>query len=569
MSRTEETGYRQLRLLKDVLEHQAGTISVQGLQNRLKRMGKDLNLRLSYISMQGRVLADSGLALEQIPQMPDHSDRPEIVQALSGDIGKSIRYSDTLHTRFLYLAVQMAEIKGVVPGVLRLAMPYSQIEDLLHAIHLQMLFVAILVLAISGLLGWLLSRRIVLQISGLSQGLKRLGRQKDYELLSPETSKEFRPIVSGVNELIKRVDQDLTIISRQRDELKTVLNSLGEGVMLLDVHKRVRHANKVLEKMSLIPGSPKGRKPLELFRSLQIEAALDRYLVEGLQEPVEFRIEVPTERFFRVRIAPVQSLQTVAVEFIVVLQEITEQKRLEQMRKDFVANVSHELKTPLTSIKGYAEAVLGIETGDKDRVRSFMDIILNNVEKMNNLVQDLLQLARLESPQVKSEPGPVDLFEAVNRAWEICAPLARDKQATLEKDLPETDQKVRFDPDQLVRVLINLIGNALKYGPRGQQISIRAEETETQWVISVENEGPTIPESIQSRLFERFFSAEVEMPESGLPGSGLGLSICKHILENRGGRIWVQSPAPGKREGSVFSFSIPKGEESEGVRSEE
>ncbi|MFW6055460.1 MAG: sensor histidine kinase, partial [Thermodesulfobacteriota bacterium] len=493
-----------------------------------------------------------------VPQLPDHSDRPEVVRARSGQIGKSIRYSHTQHTEFLYLAVQTDKIKGVAPGFLRLARPYTQVESLLHSIHLKMLLAAFLVLAASVLLSWLLSRRIVLQIFGLSQGLKRLGRGKDYEQLNPDTSQELRPIVAGVNKLIKRVDQDLRTISRQRDELETVLDSLGEGVMLLDVHKRVRHANRVLEEMSFIPGSPVGRRPLELFRSLQIEAALDRYLVDGLQEPVEFRIKIHKDRYFQVRIAPVQSHQTAAAQFIVVLREITEKRRLEKMRKDFVANVSHELKTPLTSIKGYAETALETAGGENARIRQFLEIILKNVEKMNNLIQDLLGLARLESLQNERKSEPVSLLEAVNRAWEVCAPLARDKQVSLDLDLPEPDIEVRFDPDQLVRVLVNLIENALKYGPRGQRISIRARESERQWLVSVENQGPLIPESIQGRIFERFFTARAEGAESGQPGSGLGLSICKHILENRGGRIWVQSPVPGREEGSVFSFSIPR-----------
>ncbi|MCF8108489.1 MAG: cell wall metabolism sensor histidine kinase WalK [Desulfohalobiaceae bacterium] len=559
LEQTKGSAQKQLRLLIGVLSREDRIKDDYDLQVLLQAMGKDLNLRLSYISREGQVIADSGVSWNTIPELEDHSNRPEVREALAGKTGRSIRYSQSLHTRFMYLAQATPKIGTLEPGILRLAMPYSQVSSLLRPIHLDMLVVASASILLSIGLSWLLARRISNHIGVLSRRTALIGDNERYVPLHLKTTKELNPLVSSVNALVERVNQDFAIISRQKMELEAVLDNLGEGILLFDEGKKVRLANKALQETALISGSPVGRKPLELIRSLALDEALDRCIASPQDlEPLELKITIPGQRFFECRIVSVRSVVNDEQEFLVVLKEVTEQKRLEQMRKDFVANVSHELKTPLTSIKGYAEAILEGPAGKHESVQGFMQIILKNAGKMDTLIQDLLQLAKLESLQERIKSGLVDLPSAINRAWEICAPLAEEREVVLNLRLPEGRTEVISDHDQLVRVLVNLIENALKYGPHGQTISIRAEAKRNHWVVAVEDQGPGIPASIQGRVFERFFKAEVESSGSRTPGSGLGLSICKHILENQGGQIWVQSPATEHMEGTIFFFSLPR-----------
>jgi two-component system phosphate regulon sensor histidine kinase PhoR len=558
LSQAEQNGLKQLRLLRGLLQHQDDLHTPRDLHNYLQKMGSDLGLHLSYIAPDGALIADSEINWEALASVTGLARLPEIQQALDKKQGMHIRESEDSESQYIHLTLQCNALPGVTPGILKLTIPDSEMTEVLSSIQLDMFLTALLLIVLSVLVSWLVARQIGHQILSVSRKTQHIGSDNRYQPLELETTRELTPLVTSVNELIKRVNTDFEIISRQKEERDTVLNSLGEGVMVLDTTKRIRMANRIITTISLASGDPIGRKPMELFRSIALDGALDQCIVQDRTNPLTLQVVIPKERFFEINIVPIRSALNQTKELIVVFKEMTEQKRLEQMRKDFVANVSHELKTPLTSIKGYAEAILDGPVGNNPSVQNFIQIILKNAGKMEALIQDVLQLAKLESLQEKFQPELVDIPSAIHRAWEICTPSAKERNITLHLSLPETQIEVLSDYDQLVRVLVNLIENAIKYGPVEQEITISAKETQSEWTVFVENQGPSIPESLQDRLFERFFKAEVPASGNRTPGSGLGLAICKHIIENQGGRIWVQSPAPESLEGAIFSFSLPK-----------
>jgi two-component system phosphate regulon sensor histidine kinase PhoR len=240
----------------------------------------------------------------------------------------------------------------------------------------------------------------------------------------------------------------------------------------------------------------------------------------------------------------------------VVFHDISELKRLEKVRRDFVANVSHELRTPLTSIKGYAETLLAEEEGVRGDGRSFLEIILKHANHMSKMVDDLLQLARLEARHETLEPGAVDAAEALQSAWKECAALAAAQNVHLENLLLEEGVTVRADSDQLAQVFRNLLENGIKHSPPGGSVRVSCTLGSETATFQVYDEGTGIPLQAQERIFERFY--RVEKNRSDHTGStGLGLAICRHIIQNHGGRIWVESPPPEANKGSAFFFTLP------------
>jgi len=287
---------------------------------------------------------------------------------------------------------------------------------------------------------------------------------------------------------------------------------------------------------------------------LEMAIQITRRLVEDQQ------ISVFQERYFHVAIIPAVFRAGQGCETIVVFHEVTELKRLEQVRKDFVANISHELRTPLTSIKGYTETLLSDPDQDPETLKSFMGVIQRNVNNMTHLLENLLHLARLESSETERSLGPVDVQTALSVAWEVCEAMAGEKDVQASSTVPGASVRVQSTHEQLVRVLVNLLENAIKYSPKGGRIAVSAADRGSEWEISVQDEGPGIPKQDQRRIFERFYRGEKDRNGLKVSGTGLGLAICKHIVLKHGGRIWVESPVPGELVGSVFRFSLPKAE---------
>jgi two-component system phosphate regulon sensor histidine kinase PhoR len=551
-----------LRYLKhiDWLVHQELHITdLARLQRVLKEIGQHLNLRVTYVDGSGRVVADSGVQKENISAMEDHVQRPEIKEAMQTGTGKSLRYSSTLQTWFLYMALRIEPINGSKPAVLRVAMPAVPIQTALDRIKKEFALSLAGVLILAWGLSWLISRRLGGGISTLSRTAEAIGSGDLEQRINSAPGRDFQPLIQSINRMAKRLQSTLHEVSDRRDELETLLNGMHEGVFVLDTLGKVRLANKALQHMAGISGPLLNREPIEFLRSPELQDACSRVLQHNGMHSEHIFLSLPRSIFAEATIIPVRFKGQEERQVIAVLHDVTELKKMEQVRKDFVANVSHELRTPLTAIKGYAESLAsGPEDQDTAHRQEFLQVIVRNANQMNHMLDNLLQLARLEANGVSRNQAAIDAYSVLTRAWEICGPLAEEKNISLHIGFEPRTVWVTADADQLVQVWVNILDNALKYSPSRSWIKATAKKGREEWILALQDNGPGIDSGQQERIFERFYRGRTGQEGARAAGSGLGLAICRHILANNNGRIWVQSPAPDTLQGSVFYFSLPQ-----------
>ncbi|MDZ7761191.1 MAG: ATP-binding protein [Desulfovermiculus sp.] len=550
-------GLRYLRHI-DWLVHQELQITDPArLQGVLQEIGQRLNLRVTYVDASGRVVADSGVRREAVSAMDNHAHRPEIKEAMQTGKGRSTRYSTTLQTSFLYVALRRDSLSDSGPAVLRVAMPTLQIQAALDRVQRQFALSLAALVVLAGGLSWLISRRLGMEIKTLSRTAESIGSGDLERRIESAPGRDFQPLVQSINRMARRLQSTLHEVSDRRDELETLLNGMHEGMFVLNSQGKVRLANKALQQMVGISSSILHREPIEFLRSPELQDACSRVLRQSNMETEYVFLRLPWDVFVQATIIPVRFKAQEEGELIAVLHDVTELKKMEQVRKDFVANVSHELRTPLTAIKGYAESLTSTPDQDMAHREDFLQVIVRNANQMNHMLDNLLQLARLEANGVSRRQDVVDAHTALTRAWEICAPLAEEKEISLHIGFEPQTVWVTADADQLVQVWVNLLDNALKYSPSKTWIKATAQQGRGVWILALQDNGPGIEPGQQERIFERFYRGKMGPEETGVAGSGLGLAICRHILVNNNGRIWVQSPAPDTLQGSVFYFSLP------------
>ncbi|MGC8490179.1 MAG: sensor histidine kinase [Syntrophobacteraceae bacterium] len=387
----------------------------------------------------------------------------------------------------------------------------------------------------------------------LSRAADSIGQGKVGPLTQFYPGQYLYPLAKSIRENAERVESYIKTITEQKSQLESILDGIEEGILLLNSSGRIDSSNRAARNMFSSVVELRGRRPLEVIRSTELQAACGRVLANEIHS-FHSEVVMGTDRFYHVHIVRVeQSLGDYGA--IIALHDISELKRLEKVRRDFVANASHELRTPLTSIKGYTEMLLNDESDPEVRT-SCLEVISKNTDSMIKLVNDLLQLARVEDYDNTTDMRPVRTGEALMEAWKACAPLAERKNIGLESPLLQEGPLVLADFDQLVQVFRNLLENGLRYSEAGGKVDVFAQEQDGRVTIGVGDSGPGIPRKDQQRIFERFFRVERHRgKEAG--STGLGLAICRHILRNHGGGIWVESPRQGMSSGSIFFFTLP------------
>jgi two-component system, OmpR family, phosphate regulon sensor histidine kinase PhoR len=363
---------------------------------------------------------------------------------------------------------------------------------------------------------------------------------------------ELADLANTLGRSLAGLGQTIRTLTDERNRSSAILGSMVEGVAVVAGDERILYCNWAFEQiLELPPGSSQGRTLVEALRQADL-VALVRKALSGAEE-LTGEVEVGTvrRRNFSVTAAPVRS--TGANGAVLVLHDITELRRLERVRRDFVANVSHEFKTPLTAIQGFAETLLSGALDDKTNRAHFVEIIRDHARRLARLTDDLLKLARIEAGRLELEIRPVRVDALVNGCVETARLNAKARGVQIHVDLQENAPPVPGDGAQLGEVLQNLIDNAVQYTPSGGQIEVKARSNRHDVVFSVSDTGIGIPESDLERIFERFYRVDdARSREAG--GTGLGLSIARHIVDAHGGRIWVES-AVG--QGSRFHFSVP------------
>jgi len=522
-------------------------------------MGKS-GARVTVIDTTGRVLTDSA---ENLDILDNHSDRPEIQQAFATGAGQSVRQSRSLKRELVYRAVRYQPPTGL-PVAIRMALPVEQVDLSLGELRQRLVIASLVILALGSMASLGFSQMFAARVQRLKDFSRRVAAGDFRPLPAEEPRDELADLGEALNETAKQMDLEIRLLSGERNRSSAILRSMVEGVAVIDAQERLVFCNRAFsEILNMEPASSEGRPLIELVRNSELVGLIRKALQgeEGLQSDIGMGFI--QQLSFSVTAAPVKALEPAPASgtglaekpsgAVVVLHDVTELRRLERVRQDFVANVSHEFKTPLTAIQGFAETLLAGALDDPNNNRRFLEIIREHAARLARLTDDLLKLARIEAGKLEIELFPVGLLELIEGCAETTLLKASRKQITLEIDLPPGLPAVRGDAGLLRDVLQNLLDNAIQYTQEGGRVMVSATAGAREAVITIADTGIGIPVTEQERIFERFYRVDAARSrEAG--GTGLGLSIAKHIVEAHGGRLWVES-AVGS--GSRFSLSIP------------
>jgi two-component system, OmpR family, phosphate regulon sensor histidine kinase PhoR len=501
-------------------------------------------MRVTLIeSPSGKTLADSawrGGPLE------DRSTRPEVRPALAGHIGRAARHSDTVDDELLYVAVPGAV--GAQDAVIRVARPLSHIDDAVRRARLFVVGVGALMILLSALMSALAAQLLGRTLRELIDSARAIARG---EARRVEVSRDdaLGGVAGSLNELAAELEHTVTGVAHERARFALVLESMSEAVIALDDRRRVVLHNEAARALLDPRGPIEGRPLIELMRAPDLHELLAE-AADGYSAQAE--LELPREkRRVLARATPQQG----GSGCVIVLHDVTELRRLETVRRDFVANVSHELRTPVSVIRANAETLLSGAKDDPRAAQALLEALHRNAERLASLVADLLDLSRLEAGRYRLETEPVSVEDAaaVVRDAMLAAAHSRGLAAPqLTFDIAK-DAVALADAKALDQVLINLVDNALKYSGEHGRVQVVARREDEEIVIEVIDDGPGIPPAERARLFERFYRVDPGRSRD-MGGTGLGLSIVKHLVESMRGHVGIRSASP---RGAIFWVRLP------------
>lgn len=538
--------------------HENSFTSIQEFDGWLKDLSRQLNVRVTYI-VEGQVVADTNVPYAGISQLPSHATRPEVLAALEGKTGVEVRYSTTIRKDLIY-AAQSEKAQGVIPaGVLRVAIPASSASERLNRLETGMIWVFILTTFGTVLFGYLVTRPFLISIRRLASTAQSIGLGQYQRRIRTYPGTEFEPLVTAINDMAQNIEMHLRMVVDQKKRLEAVFDGMTEGVMVLNERGRIHSCNTALANMLKRLDGYEGKTVIEATMQPDLQQAVDDILGSPIPKNASLVLELPDSVYLAVNMVPFRDRQE-ARKMVLVFHDVTEREQLERVRRDFVANVSHELKTPLTSIKGYAEALIDAPDTPHSTAVKFLDTIRRNADHMTKMVNSLLVLARSQYNKDSSQLTAVDGGGVVERTVRDMMPAAHEKKITLQYHVEKDDIAVIADSDGLSEVLRNLIDNAIKYSPRESTVSVGLHLRDGLASFSVRDEGSGIPAESQSRIFERFYRLENEESPVAKDGSaGLGLAICRRIIRSYGGDIWVESPINSDTgTGAAFIFTLKK-----------
>lgn len=504
----------------------------------LKKIGKDIHARITVIDPQGLVLADS----EKDPlQMENHRYRPEVTEALEGKIGKSLRYSVTVEENMLYVGLPI-EKNGRVLGVLRMSLFMKTVDVLLHSVTAA-IGRAVLITALGALLlAFLFSLHFTRPIRKLTGAARQVAAGNFQTRVTILHKDEFKELGGAFNSMTGQVHRLFSEVSRQKEELAQVIASIREGLVVMDKDGKVTMANDSFKDL-IGEKKPEGKFHWEVIRRLKIQEFIERAMAGGSLVTEEVRLD---DRHF---LCTAGSLGPQGG-FIITFHDLSDVKKIETMKKDFIVNASHELRTPLSAIMGAMETL--VEDGSCSD-RATLDILRRHAERLRNIVDDLLKLSELEDKGFNLDIKDIDIRQVADSVLQLFSARFKDKGLTAEIRAAANLPRLQADAYQVEQMLINLVDNAVKYTEKGGVvISLKADPRE--FIIDVADTGSGVAPEHLPRLFERFYVVDKSRSRK-LGGTGLGLSIVKHIVQAHGGTISVAS-AEGK--GTTFTVRLPR-----------
>ncbi|KWX71214.1 two-component system histidine kinase PnpS [Paenibacillus jilunlii] len=555
ISALEENMSREIKLLSGTFQFtdtdSPGAVSYYTEQ--AEHIAKLTNSRITFITKDGKVIGDS----EKNPlEMDNHSTREEEVLAAKEGIGRAIRYSDTLNREMLYVAGAVVSDQGF-DGYIRLSMALDAVTEGLNRAWMIMAGGLVLLFIAATFVSYKVASSMTSPLEQITRVARRI-TDLDYDARVPMNRRdEIGQLATAINAMADSLQAQLKTIRDNEDLLQSVLDNMTGGIVMINAEGEIALLNRAAERLLDVKNSEMAGHS---FKELKHHYELTRLIEEGVSrnEAVheERSIYNPTERIVRLDGVPmIQDGSNRGMLFL--LQEVTEIRRLEKMRSEFVANVSHELKTPVAAVKGFAETLLGGGVKDEKTARSFLQIIYDENERLNRLIGDILELSKIESKRAQLECSPVHLIEFFDSLLETLSKVAEKKNISLNATVPE-ELFMEGDEDKLRQIFINLISNAINYTQDGGSVNVnvvngqKADGTETV-IFTVRDTGMGIPRKDLPRIFERFYRVDKARSRSS-GGTGLGLSIVKHLVELHHGSISVESDLG---IGSSFILELP------------
>lgn len=545
---------RQTILIRDlVLPALTRPDSSDALENLVKKLSEHTKMRITVIDPVGRVLADSRENPAGLSSMDNHAKRPEIAAAMNHQMGTSIRHSMTLNTRMLYVALPLHQDNRML-GVLRTALPLQQINRFLTAVGQPIALATLIGILVMLLIGIFFANRLNFRIRKITSVAQQYATGDFSAKILMDGQDELKLLAVVMNMMAQTIRQRVEDIESEKEKISAVLQNMSDGVLAVDFHKQILIANCGAETMfGFSEKEVLGKSLLEATRHPRIHALMDTALIQQNLVSEEILLSGKTRRVLQTSAIRIRdSHQKIAG--ILVFHDITEIRRLENLRKDFVANVSHELRTPLTSIRGFIETLLGGALKDKTASERFLKMMAEDTSRLSRLVDDLLTLSEIEQGDVTFSKEFLCPHEETQKILERFRGPLETKKITVENRITAKPAlKLQAHPDKFRQIFVNLLDNAIKFNRDSGKIILDIKDGENEIEISVTDTGNGIPPEAIHRIFERFFRLD-QARSRELGGTGLGLAIVKHIMEAHSGRVTCRSQV-GK--GSTFSVFFP------------
>jgi len=517
-----------------------------------KHNGEGASTRFTVILPSGKVAGDS----EENPALMDtHVDRPEFIQALNSPFGMSTRYSQTLKKNMMYVGIPI-KVNHRILAVVRASIPVTAIDALLNNIRNEIALGGLIIAVFAAILSLAISRRIARPIEQIKRTAESIARGNFQARSQVDQSDEIGSLSDAINNMATQLRDRIDTVMRQRNEIEAMLSSMIEGVIAVDEEEHIISMNQAAAAMfSCDINNAQGRSIQEVIRNTVLHEFVKNALTS--QEPVEKHILLYTdvERIINAHGTVLRDADKHRVGALIVLNDITRLWRLENIRRDFVANVSHEIRTPITAVKGFVETLRDGSVKDPKDNKRFLGIIEKHVDRLEAIIEDLLSLSRIErgteGEHIMFQKGRIR--DVLLTAIQVCEVKAAPKNIRVELSCNE-ELKANINPALLEQAVVNLIDNAIKFSGEGGTVLVKAVQMDGQISISVRDQGCGIEKRHLPRLFERFYRVDKARSRQ-MGGTGLGLAIVKHIAQAHGAQVSVES-TPGK--GSIFSINIPR-----------
>lgn len=549
----EDNMVREMQIISARMEWKAGELT--SLYNHYTDEAKELKrytgARVTFIRNDGVVLGDSDW---DPSQMDNHLDRAEVKEALEIGTGRAIRESDTANQNMMYVAIPVEIIPDQAPNIIRLAMSLNEVDQSIRNLTMVLVLGLLALFLVAAIISYRIALSMTRPLEQITKVAKRI-KNMDYRARVKVTKQdEIGELGNAINAMADSLQVQMTRIQQNENQLESVLDNMINGIVMIDKNGKIVLMNRRAEEVL-------GFSARELvgrhFAEAKQQYELSQMIQEGLKNKEHLREEItfyfPEERLLELNLVPIHPDGNEFSGVLLVLQDVSAIRRLERMRSEFVANVSHELKTPITAVKGFAETLLGGAVNDEETARSFLQIIYDESDRLNRLIGDILELSKIESRRVPLSFSPVEVDSFISKSVKLMESEASRKSIELSMNI-EPGLYVEADEDRLRQIVMNLLSNGINYTPDGGRVSVKVEGIGDDHIrISISDSGIGIPKKDLPRIFERFYRVDKARSRSS-GGTGLGLSIVKHLVELHKGTISVTSSLG---VGSTFIIELP------------